>query len=537
MELLTSFNNFRRVGSLSMFGISAPFIATFIALFAGFFLNFYLPFWKLRKVPGPAPTFLVGHLPLLAKHGPDVFRVLAKNYGPIFRFHMGRQPLVMVADAELCKDVGIKKFKDIKNRSSPPPTVGSAIHQEALFLSRDSRWSSMRNAIIPLYQPAHLVSLTPTMQSYVSALLFNISEAEKEEYIPFSDLVLRMAIDIIGKTAFGFEFGLMSQFSDQRNDDETERDNDITNFLKEYKLTLEYLKMDLSSSFSTILGLFVSPSLQKIFKKVLAQIPGTMDFKIAQNEKKLCQRIDALIAKRSKEKNKESVDFLAALLNARETGVSKDLFADNYLRALTLEHLIAGTKTTAFTICSTVYLVSKHHKVEKKLIQEIDSFGPHDLVPTTEDLQNRFPYLDQVIKESMRFYLVSPLIARETSQELEISGYILPKGTYVWLAVGVLARDPAQFPEPDVFRPERFDPACDEEKRRHPYAHIPFGIGPRSCIGQRFALQEIKLTIIRLYQHYVFRHSPLMESPLELDYDLVLGFKHGVKLIALKRGA
>jgi carlactone C-19 oxidase len=49
---------------------------------------------------------------------------------------MGRQPLVMVADAELCKDVGIKKFKDIKNRSSPPPTVGSAIHQEALFLSR-----------------------------------------------------------------------------------------------------------------------------------------------------------------------------------------------------------------------------------------------------------------------------------------------------------------------------------------------------------------------------------------------------------------
>lgn len=254
----------------------------------------------------------------------------------------------------------------------------------------------MRNAIIPLYQPAHLASLIPTMQSYASLLLLNVSNAEKEEYIPFSDLVLRMSIDIISKTAFGFEFGLLDQFSNQRNNEEMERDNDITNFLKEYRLTLEYLKMDLSSSLSTILGLFVSSSLQKILKKLLTKIPGTMDFKIAQNEKKLCQRIDALIAKRSKEKNRESVDFLAALLNVRESGVSKDLFADNYLRALTFEHLIAGTKTTAFTICSTVYLVSKHPEVEKKLIREIDSFGPQDSVPTAEDLQNRFPYLDQV---------------------------------------------------------------------------------------------------------------------------------------------
>lgn len=109
------------------------------------------------------------------------------------------------------------------------------------------------------------------------------------------------------------------------------------------------------------------------------------------------------------------------------------------------------------------------------------------------------------------------------------------QGTYVWLAVGVLAKDPTQFPEPDAFRPERFNPTCYEERHRHPYAHIPFGIGPRSCIGQRFAIQQIKLTIILLYQHYVFRHSPLMESPLELDFDLVLGFKHGVKLIPVKR--
>jgi cytochrome P450 len=109
------------------------------------------------------------------------------------------------------------------------------------------------------------------------------------------------------------------------------------------------------------------------------------------------------------------------------------------------------------------------------------------------------------------------------------------QGTYVWLAPGVLARDAAQFPEPEEFRPERFAAEAAEERARHPYAHIPFGIGPRACVGHRFALQQVKLAAVSLYRRYVFRHSPAMESPLQFDFDLVLAFRHGVKLRAIKR--
>ncbi|KAG1335384.1 cytochrome P450 711A1 [Cocos nucifera] len=393
----------------------------------------------------------------------------------------------------------------------------------------------MRNAIISLYQPSHLASLIPTMQSYAESLSLNVSNAQEEEDIDFSELTLRMAIDVIGKTAFGVEFDLSKHTTSQKSHQNHYGDRDeVSGFLNQHMYSIETLKMDLSSSFSTSLGL-IAPVLQKPCREVLKRIPGTGDYKIYQNNRKLCKRIDAIIAKRSNERTHDPKDFLAAVLNARERGAGEKLFSHNYIRALTYEQLLAGTKTTAFTVASTVYLVSKHPEVEKKLLQEIDSFGPRQVIPTAEELQNKFPYLDQVVKEAMRFYTASPLVARETSRQVEIGGYVLPKGSWVWLALGVLAKDPKQFPEPDVFRPERFDPTCDEEKRRHPYAHIPFGIGPRACIGQRFAMQEMKLALIHVYRHYIFRHSPKMEFPLELEYGLVLGFKRGVKLRAIKR--
>ncbi|GLT85558.1 hypothetical protein SLE2022_037460 [Rubroshorea leprosula] len=106
------------------------------------------------------------------------------------------------------------------------------------------------------------------------------------------------------------------------------------------------------------------------------------------------------------------------------------MFTPDYISAVTFGHLLTGSSTIAFTLSSVVYLVAGHPEVEQKLLAEIDGFGPHDLVPTAHDLQHKFPYLDQVIKEAMRFYTLAPIITRETSKEIEIGGYLLPKRTW-----------------------------------------------------------------------------------------------------------
>ncbi|KAJ8638459.1 hypothetical protein MRB53_012726 [Persea americana] len=511
-------------------------VFTLLALVAGFLGYFYAPYWGVRKVPGPPTVPLLGHLPLLAKHGPDVFRILANEYGPIFRFHMGRQPLVIVADPDLCRDVGIKKFKDVDNRSIPSPISATPLHQKGLFFTRGGRWSTMRNTIISLYQPSHLSNLIPVMQSFIESATLNLPNIHEED-IDFSDLSLRLTTDIIGQAAFGADFGLSKQKPSNNSSEGSNGvgDSEISGFIEQHIYATTSLKMDLSGSLSIILGLVV-PILQEPLRQLFRWIPGMADRKMDQTNKSLSRRIDGIVAKRIREKDVESKDFLSSILNARDREtVSRDIFTYDYISALTYEHLLAGSSTTSFTLSSILYLVSCHPQVEKKLLEEIDDFGSHDLIPTAQDLEHKFPYLDQVIKEAMRFHTMSPLIARETSRQVEIGGYILPKGTWVWLATGVLAKDPKHFPEPETFRPERFDPTCEEEKKRHPYAHIPFGIGPRVCVGKRFALQEIKLSLIHLYRKFVFRHSPRMESPLEFDYGIVLNFKNGVKLQVVKR--
>ncbi|KAB8083109.1 hypothetical protein EE612_005205, partial [Oryza sativa] len=385
--------------------------------------------------------------------------------------------------------------------------------------------------IISIYQPSHLASLIPTMESCIQRASKNL-DGQKE--ITFSDLSLSLATDVIGLAAFGTDFGLskVPVTPDDSNIDKIAADTSVeakasSEFIKMHMHATTSLKMDLSGSLSILVGMLL-PFLQEPFRQVLKRIPGMGDYKIDRVNRALKTHMDSIVAEREAAMehdlaaSQQRKDFLSVVLTARESNKSsRELLTPDYISALTYEHLLAGSTTTAFTLSTVLYLVAKHPEVEEKLLKEIDAFGPRDRVPMADDLQTKFPYLDQ--GEGIDEILHDVAIASQGN------------GTWVWLAPGVLAKDPKNFPEPEIFRPERFDPNGEEERRRHLYAFIPFGIGPRVCIGQKFSIQEIKLSVIHLYRHYVFRHSPSMESPLEFQFAIICDFKYGVKLQAIKR--
>ncbi|MCL7039291.1 hypothetical protein MKW94_026604 [Papaver nudicaule] len=360
---------------------------------------------------------------------------------------MGRQPLIIIGDAELCKEIGIKKFKDIPPRSIPSPIAGNVIHQKGLFFTSGTRWSTMRNTIVSMYQSSHITSLLPMMQSVIEYVDQHLLISEHQDIL-FSNLCLQLATDIIGLAAFGFDFGLTKTYSLDDSAIQNNQDHDIvvTDFIKQHIYCTTKLQMDLS---------------------------GTIDWRTKQSEKNLVSKIEQIVEKRVSKRERGSKDFLSLVLNARESDEikMKNVFTSDYVSALAYEQLLVGSTTTAFTLSAVLYLVADHPEVEKKLIEEIDNFGGHSLIPTTDDLQHKFPYLDQVlnylhvIKESLRFYPSSPLFAREALKQVKIGGYVLPKGTWIWLTPEILSKDPKNFPEPDKFLPERFDPNCEEENK------------------------------------------------------------------------
>ncbi|TVT98931.1 hypothetical protein EJB05_55744, partial [Eragrostis curvula] len=521
--------------NLLPFQATSSILFTVAALVAGTYLiYFYLPSWRLRRIPGPPALPLIGHLPLFGKHGLEVFKLLANRYGPIYRFQIGRQPLVLVASPELCKEVGIKKFKSAHNKSLPISIRSAPIHSKGLmFTSEFPRWQSLRNLIVNIYyQPSHVANLIRAVQPYVERAGRLLHPGEE---VTFSELAVKLFSDTLGQVAFGVDFGLTNDRTQQRPVQGPGVIDSVTDFIEKHIHVTTSLKMDLSAPLSIVTGL-VAPFLQEPVRQLMLRVPGSADRRLEDTNAALSGLLDTIVAEQAAKMDRGQNNFLSVVLKASETMEDvKKLLTPDTVNALTYEHLIAGSATSAFSLSSLVYLVAMHPEVEEKLLREIDDFGPKDVVPTSEELMTKFPYVEQVLKESLRFFPAVPLVAREAAEDMEIGGYLVPKGTWVWLGTGVLARDPKQFPDPDVFRPERFDPESEECKKRHPYAFIPFGIGPRLCPAQKFAMQQLMLVVIHLYRQYVFRHSPSMEFPLQFQFSLLAYFKHGVKVQVIQR--
>lgn len=146
-------------------------------------------------------------------------------------------------------------------------------------------------------------------------------------------------------------------------------------------------------------------------------------------------------------------------------------------------------------------------------------------VPDSADLE-RLTYLEQVVKEVLRMYPPAARLSRIAREPFEWNGYAFHTGDIIMYSPYVSHHMPEQFPEPEVFRPERFDPLHGE--KHTPGAFIPFGAGPRTCLGAPFAMMELKTVLAMILQHFRLdlipnqRVEAIVRTTLQPKYGLLM---------------
>ncbi|CAL1677692.1 unnamed protein product [Lasius platythorax] len=162
----------------------------------------------------------------------------------------------------------------------------------------------------------------------------------------------------------------------------------------------------------------------------------------------------------------------------------------------------AGFETSSTTMSNALYELALNQEIQDKLREEInDEYIRHNGNFTYENIK-KMNYLDKIFKETLRKYPSVPYLQRKTTSSYTFGStkVNIPKGQDIWIPVYAIQRDPDIYPKPDVFDPERF---TDEVvQTRHPMFYLPFGDGPRNCIGARFAVYQTKIGLIKILRNY-----------------------------------
>jgi cytochrome P450 len=210
--------------------------------------------------------------------------------------------------------------------------------------------------------------------------------------------------------------------------------------------------------------------------------------------------VDELIARRRAAPAPEARDVLSALLAASD---GDDGLSDQEIHDHVLTLLLAGHETTANALTWTLYLLAAHPAVQGRLRAEVSALGGE---PPSQDTLPSLGYTRAVISEAIRLYPPAWIIGRTLTTEVELAGRPMPAGSVIAVSPLLLHHDPRWFPDPETFDPDRW---LDDRKQSVPrHAYLPFGTGPRSCIGEQFAWAEAVTVLAALATSWTFEAAP-----------------------------
>uniref|UniRef100_A0A1B0ALV1 Cytochrome P450 n=1 Tax=Glossina palpalis gambiensis TaxID=67801 RepID=A0A1B0ALV1_9MUSC len=353
-----------------------------------------------------------------------------------------------------------------------------------LLMSDGKKWHSRRKIITPAFHFKILEDFVEVFDQQSGVMVKNLlSKADGKTPINMYPVVCLAALDIIAETAMGVKINAQqnpqfpyvqavqcaSDIISKRFVKVWLRINWIFRLLAphDYRRLMESIRL-----------------MHEFTEKIIMERRKTLQENLKKESYEALNQVDEL-------GQKKRMALLDVLLQSTENGVG---LSNEDIREEVDTFMFEGHDTTTSAISFALCLISRHPEVQQKLFDEIRSvFGDDkDRSVTIRDL-GELKYLECVIKESMRLYPPVQMIGRYFNEDVEIRGKRIPANTNFTLGIFIILRDPNYFEDPDVFKPERF--MAENIHKIYPYAYIPFSAGPRNCIGQKFALLEMKSTI------------------------------------------
>ncbi|HEV7252855.1 MAG TPA: cytochrome P450 [Mesorhizobium sp.] len=410
-----------------------------------------------RRPPGPKGVPLLGNL--LPWHDPLVaFAEAARNYGDIVGLNFAGWPAVLVSDPEAIETILVRRHKDFVKNSFFWRHV-TAIFGQGILTSEGELWQKQRRSAAPAFAGKQLLSYDAAMSEATGRMLNDWRDGQILDVHPeLMGLTLRIA----AKTLF---------------------DTEVEEEVAAIEEAVDVLVLEVASRFTR--PIYIPDS-----------IPLPRHIRYTRALRSIDRVVSRFISERRSAGTAGRQDFLSRLMAARDENGTP--MSDKQLRDEAITLLLAGHETTALALSWTLYLLGRHKDTEARLAAEVrQALG--DGPPTFEKLQT-LKLLESVVLESMRLYPPAWIIGRESLAPFALGPYEFKKGTTVFISPWIIHRDPRRFAEPEAFHPERWMGGLADDLPR--FAYLPFGGGPRICIGQRFAMLEAMLILAAIVRRF-----------------------------------